>query len=393
MKFARLRLSLCNFLRSTNVAPVCESKYPLTPSKELVSPANGFLSLSASIHMSPALRSGKMVTRQPGSMSSSVSFRPFTASFTSFYGATSFTGNVHIQDDNESYSAHSALSQRQCPEVIAGHCRRISSETVNGSEVTLERLENDDAGIVIVSMDRPSRKNAIGKTFLRELQDAIEDAQNDRRTRVMLIRSLVPGVFCAGADLKERHDQTALEVQHFVQRLRGTYADLEALCIPSIAVVEGKALGGGCELALACDLRVAGEKAEFGLPETGLAIIPGAGATQRLPRVIGKALAKELIYTGTPIGAEKAERIGLANHTVPAGKAYEKALELARRILTRGPIAIRMAKTAMDRGVEVDITTGLAIEEACYAQLLPTKDRVEALVAFKEKRAPLFKGE
>lgn len=167
--------------------------------------------------------------------------------------------------------------------------------------------------------------------------------------------------------------------------------------MPIIAALDGVALGGGLEMALSCDLRVAADTTKMGLVETKLAIIPGAGGTQRLPRIVGPAMAKELIFTGRVIDGAEAFKLGLVNRVVAQNQegdaAYGKALELAKEILPQGPIALRMAKTAIDRGIEVDLDTGLTIEEFCYAQVIPTKDRLEGLMAFKEKRSPRYKGE
>jgi methylglutaconyl-CoA hydratase len=159
-----------------------------------------------------------------------------------------------------------------------------------------------------------------------------------------------------------------------------------------IAVLEGAAFGGGLELALAADLRVAGAEAKMGLVETALAIIPGGGGTQRLPRLIGAARAKELIFTARRLGAEEAGRLGLVDQVVPAGQALEVALGLAREILPNGPVAVRMAKQAINQGQDLDLVDGLALEEACYARVIPTEDRLEGLAAFREKRKPQYKG-
>lgn len=183
------------------------------------------------------------------------------------------------------------------------------------------------------------------------------------------------------------------EVDRFVKGLRAAFTELEDLPMPAIAAIEGAALGGGLELALACDLRVAGAEAKLGLPETGLAIIPGAGGTQRLPRLIGRSKAKELIFTGRRIGHEAAAALGLVDHAVPAGQALQKAIGLAREILPNGPVALRAAKAAINRGLEVDRDAGLAIERACYGEVIPTKDRLEGLAAFREKRKPVYRGE
>jgi methylglutaconyl-CoA hydratase len=183
------------------------------------------------------------------------------------------------------------------------------------------------------------------------------------------------------------------EAGAFVEGLRGAFTELENLPMPVIAVLEGAAFGGGLELALATDLRVAGAEARMGLVETSLAIIPGAGGTQRLPRLIGISRAKELIYTARRISAGEAGSLGLVNQVVAAGMALETALGLAREILLNGPVALRMAKQAIDRGIDMDLGSGLAIEQACYAQVIPTQDRLEGLAAFREKRKPQYKGQ
>ncbi|CAA0831624.1 ATP-dependent caseinolytic (Clp) protease/crotonase family protein [Striga hermonthica] len=259
--------------------------------------------------------------------------------------------------------------------------------------VKLQKLTDSDSGILEVNLERPGTKNAIGKDMLRGLQYTFEAVNNDHTARVMMICSSVPKVFCAGADLKERRTMTPSEVQDFVHSLRSTFTYLETLHIPTIAVIEGAALGGGLEMALSCDLRICGEDAVLGLPETGLAIIPGAGGTQRLPRLVGKSMAKELIFTGRKIGGRDALSMGLVNHCVPAGEARSIALEIARDINQKGPLAIRMAKQAIDGGLEVDLSTGLALEEDCYEQLLHTKDRLEGLAAFAERRKPNYTGQ
>ncbi|HJW09614.1 MAG TPA: enoyl-CoA hydratase-related protein, partial [Holophagaceae bacterium] len=244
-----------------------------------------------------------------------------------------------------------------------------------------------------LGLDRPAARNALGRELMAEFRETLSELRFDPAVRVVILHSLVPGIFCAGADLKERATMGQAEVAAFVHGLRAAFTELEDLPMPVLAALEGAALGGGLELALACDLRVAGMDAKLGLPETGLAIIPGAGGTQRLPRLIGKSKAKELIFTGRRIDAEEALRLGLADRAVPAGQALEEAKALAREILPNGPVALRMAKLAVNRGVEVDRDSGLAIEQACYAQVIPTKDRLEGLAAFKEKRRPVYRGE
>jgi len=182
-----------------------------------------------------------------------------------------------------------------------------------------------------------------------------------------------------------------IEVSAFVNQLRDTFTYFENLPIPTIAAIDGAALGGGLELALCCDIRVAGSDSKVGLPETKLAIIPGAGGTQRLPRLIGVPKAKELIYTAKVLNTKQAESIGIVSSSVE-GSAYPKALAIAREILPQGPIAIKMAKLAIDKGTQLDKASGLAFEENCYAQVIPSEDRLEGLRAFAEKRQPIYKG-
>ena len=162
--------------------------------------------------------------------------------------------------------------------------------------------------------------------------------------------------------------------------------------MPTIAAIDGAALGGGCEMALCCDLRVAGPKATLGLPETKLAIIPGAGGTQRLTRLVGESRAKYLIFTGRRLSGQQAHEFGLVNEFSGNKSAFEQAVDLAREIKQQGPVALRMAKIAVQRGAQVDIESGMAIERLCYAQVIPTEDRLEGLRAFREKRAPQYQG-
>lgn len=183
------------------------------------------------------------------------------------------------------------------------------------------------------------------------------------------------------------------EVREFVRKLRSTMTMLEEMECPTISVVDGAALGGGCELALCTDMRIATKQATLGLPETGLAIIPGAGGTQRLPRLIGVSLAKELIFTGERLSAEQAKEIGLVNHVCEDFEAAtKKAIELATLIGEKGPIAIRAAKKAIHFGVQLDLKAGLALEDECYKMVLNTEDRLEGLKAFAEKRKPVYQG-
>ena len=265
------------------------------------------------------------------------------------------------------------------------------SATTPPQELRCELLDGDCAGVAVLTMAREGARNALGRVMLAQFTAALDALKFNPDVRVVILQSAVPRVFCAGADLKERATMPPREVAAFVSGLRGAFLAVSQLPMPTIAAVEGAALGGGLELALACDFRVGGEDATFGLPETGLAIIPGAGGTQRLPRLIGASRAKELI-TGRKLSAADAQDYGLLTARVPSGTALRSALALAREILPRGPLAVRLAKEAVDRGCEVDMATGLAIEAACYAQVIPSADRLEGLAAFREKRAPVFTG-
>lgn len=249
----------------------------------------------------------------------------------------------------------------------------------------------------MLALNKGATKNAFSRSLVKDLADAVDVVRHDRNVRVVILRSVVPGVFCAGADLKERATFSQAETQKFVTKLRSLLTQIEELPMPTIAALDGVALGGGLEMALACDLRTAANDVKLGLVETRLAIIPGAGGTQRLPRVLNVSLAKELIFTARIFTGKEGEAMGVVNHAVAQNAAkeaaYDRALQLAEEILPNGPISLRMAKKAIDKGIQVDIGTGYAIEEACYAQVVPTTDRLEGLKAFAEKRKPVYKGE
>lgn len=258
-------------------------------------------------------------------------------------------------------------------------------------------LTGDKLGIAVVGINRPKAKNSFSQSLVRELYHAIDILKYDKAVRVVILRSMVPDVFCAGADLKERATLSAADVPKFVSNLRNLLISIEQLPMPVIGAIDGVALGGGLEMALACDILVAAKNAKLGLVETRLAIIPGAGGTQRLPRLLSPALAKELIFTARVFDGAEAEKMGICNHSVDqnASKdaAFEKSISIAMEILPNGPVGVRMAKKAIDKGIQVDLSSGYAIEEACYAQVVPTQDRVEGLKAFIEKRKPKYIGE
>uniref|UniRef100_A0A3Q0RNM6 Enoyl CoA hydratase domain containing 2 n=1 Tax=Amphilophus citrinellus TaxID=61819 RepID=A0A3Q0RNM6_AMPCI len=253
------------------------------------------------------------------------------------------------------------------------------------------------SGIVEVLMCRHKARNALGNVFVSQMREVVSTLSNDSAVRVVIFRSLVPDVFCAGADLKERALMNNSESDLFVHGLRSLMTQIALLPTPTIAAMDGVAVGGGLELALACDLRTAANSAQMGLIETTRGLLPGAGGSQRLPRMIGITLAKELIFTGRRVGGQTALEMGLINRAVEQNQtgdaAYREALSLAREILPQAPIAVRMAKEAISRGVEVDIGSGMAIERMCYARVIPTRDRQEGMAAFIEKRPPQYTGE
>jgi len=259
------------------------------------------------------------------------------------------------------------------------------------SPLTLERLHGTEQGISVIHLHKPDTKNAISRLMLTKLRHSIEEIKFDNSARVLILKSDVPGAFCTGADLKERKSMPLDEVPKFVDGIRQLTQELSSLPVPVIAAIDGFALGGGLELALACDIRIASSNSKLGLVETKIAIIPGAGGTQRLSRLIGPALAKEMIFTAKVLSGDEAKSIGLVNHV--SGDPYSKARQIANEILKTGPISIRVAKIAIDQGSEVDLNSGLTIEQQCYAQVINTKDRLEGLQAFAEKRPPVFKGE
>lgn len=253
-------------------------------------------------------------------------------------------------------------------------------------------LIKEKDSIAYVTLNRPKAMNSLNFSMLNALNNVIEDLRFNKEIRAVVITGAGEKAFCAGADLKERATLSDKEVKRFILTIRSVFNSIEYLPKPVIAVVNGAAFGGGTELALACDIRVASANASMGLTETRLAIIPGAGGTQRLPRLIGKGKAKELIFTGQRVGAEEAERIGLVNRVCEPDKLMEECEKLTTMICETGPIAIEQAKYAINQGCETDIQTGLAIESNAYWLTIPTEDRLEGLMAFREKRKPVYKG-
>lgn len=248
-------------------------------------------------------------------------------------------------------------------------------------------------GIVTLTLNRPEVMNSLNFPLLHALKDQIDALRFKREVRVVIITAAGEKAFCAGADLKERATLPPEKVREYIFTIRNLFTAIEELNKPVIAAVNGIALGGGTELSLACDIRIAASNATMGLTETRLAIIPGAGGTQRLPRLVGRGKAKELIFTGQRINAEEALKIGLVNKVCDQKDLLDECKNMAAMICEAGPVAIEQAKYAINRGLETDIHTGLAIESNAYWVCIPTKDRLEGLAAFKEKRKPQYKGE
>ena len=252
-------------------------------------------------------------------------------------------------------------------------------------------LEEQD-NVCILTLNRPEVMNAFNFELLRRLKDAIEALRFKTDIRVVIIVGAGEKSFSAGADLKERRTLSDIQVKEYIYTIRNLFTAIEMLNKPVIAAVNGIALGGGTELALACDIRIASTNASMGQTETRLAIIPGAGGTQRLPRLVGKGKAKELIFTGRRIGAEEALQIGLVNKVCEPENLMEECKAMAGMICEAGPVAIEQAKYAINYGMETDLHTGLAIESNAYWVTIPTEDRLEGLAAFREKRKPVYKG-
>ncbi len=247
--------------------------------------------------------------------------------------------------------------------------------------------------VLIVTINRPDRMNSLDRPTLAEGAKLIKNLHFDKDVRVVILTGSGNKAFCAGADLKEREGMSMSDVRQYIRTIRNTFTDIENLPMPVICAINGVALGGGLELALACDIRIASENATLGLTEVTLGIIPGGGGTQRLPRLVGRGKAKEMLFLGQKITAQEALDIGLINRITSEDKLMDVAIEVAEQIVNNPPIAVQQAKIAINRGMEVELAEGLEIESAAYEVCIPTKDRLEALTAFKEKRKPVFKGE
>jgi methylglutaconyl-CoA hydratase len=254
------------------------------------------------------------------------------------------------------------------------------------------RLERR-GGIALVTLDRPERMNALSRALVARLGELGREVAAQEDVRLVIVTGAGDKAFCAGADLKERAGMTQDEVRALLLAYESELGWLETSPVPTLAAINGAALGGGLKLALLCDLRVAAQHAVLGLPETSLGVIPGAGGTQRLPRLLGEARAKELILRAARLSAPEALILGLVNQVMPkSGDFLLEVIGWAEPILGGAPVAIRAALQAMRGAATRDLREGLALERAAYEQCLKSEDRVEALAAFSEKRKPVFKG-
>ena len=246
-------------------------------------------------------------------------------------------------------------------------------------------------GLKVITIDRKDKSNAISRSLLNKLHDEIIGSM--KGIRCLLITGAGEKVFCAGADLEERKDMSKNDIITFLDKFRSTLAFLESISVPTIASLNGSAFGGGLELALACDIRLAHDESFLGLTETKLGIIPGAGGTQRLSRLIGLSKAKDLIFRGAKINSMEALELGIVNKVFKKESYFDEVKNYTDQILTSAPLSVQFSKKALVNGYSVDLEEGLDIERQEYLKTLDTKDRLEALEAFREKRSPFFRGE
>jgi enoyl-CoA hydratase/carnithine racemase len=242
--------------------------------------------------------------------------------------------------------------------------------------------------IGLVHLNNPKRANALSEFLVKDLREQVRKLAQDDKLDAVIFTGGESKAFCAGADLKERQEMSEDEIPSYVSMLRQTFNEIAALPMPTIAAIKGLALGGGCELALSCDIRVMEESALIGLTEVSWGIIPGAGGTQRLPQLVGPGMAKKLIFTAAKLNGKEACNLGLVEEVCSEGESLMKALHIASSIRTQSAHSVRLAKKAIDGLVKEQLQTGLETEWACYQHTIPHMDRLEGLASFKEKRKP-----
>jgi enoyl-CoA hydratase len=259
--------------------------------------------------------------------------------------------------------------------------------------MTHQTLKHEVAdGVALITLNRPKALNAINRMMVQELTQVLNQAEEDQDVRILILTGAEEKAFAAGADITEFQHLSPIEALHSSQAFQAAFNRIERLKKPVIAAVNGFCLGAGCELALACDMIYASDRARFGQPEINLGFIPGGGGTQRLARLIGRPRAKELIYTGEMIDAQEAYRIGFVNKVFPAAELIPAVKKLAQQVTSKGAVAIELAKKVIDEGYEGDLTSALALEAKGFALCFGTEDKTEGVNAFLEKRQPHFKG-
>lgn len=253
-------------------------------------------------------------------------------------------------------------------------------------------LVSEEDGIAKIVVNRPDKLNALNRNVLDELADAVQGLGHKPGPRVAILSGSGDRAFVAGADISEMSEMSTADAKAFSDMGHRVCTLIEEAHCPFIAQVQGFALGGGTELALACDFIYASDKARFGQPEVGLGLMPGFGGTQRLARRIGAGVAREIIYTGDPVSAERAREIGLVNAVVPHAELEERVLAVAKKIASRAPLAVMASKRVMLRGVDGDLPAGCELEAQAFSALFGTEDQREGTKAFLEKRTPEFRG-
>lgn len=253
-------------------------------------------------------------------------------------------------------------------------------------------LLETEQGIAIVTINRPKALNALNAATINDLDKMFTQLAADDGVKVIILTGSGDKSFVAGADITEMKDMTAIEGRSWAKLAQEVFNKIENIGKPVIAAVNGYALGGGCELSMSCDIRIASEKAKFGQPEVSLGIPPGFGGTQRLPRLVGKGRAKELLFTGDMIDAAEAYRIGLANKIVAPEALLDTAKAMAKTIMSRAPIAVQICKAAVNEGLDVDLESGVAYEAEVFGLCFATEDQTEGMTAFVEKRKANFCG-
>jgi len=254
------------------------------------------------------------------------------------------------------------------------------------------RFEVEADGIALLTINRPEKLNALDSATVLELADAVARARSEEAVRALMITGAGEKAFVAGADIQQLARLTPIEAQSYAERGQRVFREIEMLPKPTLAAVNGYALGGGLELAMSCAVRVASENARLGQPEVKLGLLPGYGGTQRLPRLVGRGRALEMLLSGDPVTAAEAHRMGLVNHVAPQAELLEFSRQWLRKVLANAPLALGLAMQAVDVGLDAGLDQGLRFEAAAFALAAATEDKREGTRAFLEKRAPAFAG-